>query len=397
VRYHEARLPYNVDRVLSGQDSLRRRAMLTEIMDEESRATVSRAYQEYKGLPLEGSLDRLLGAHRHARRPLAILYLAWHPHAAPESLGAWLGRTAYPDTSLSAERLAKVYSGPRRGLEDYAYLLGKQPLEIWTAGELVRNAGITREELMAQSADARRVASEWLFRTRNRRAQDLRLRVRFEQDAFDRMTPSWRRLGFPFARLVPSYATAIGSSADRPAALAELMGTIMNDGEDLPLQRINRLVFAPGTPYHTALEAGAPTGHRLLSRDVARAARDVLVQVVASESGTAHGLEGAFRDAQGHPVPMGGKTGTGDNRFETFGRGGQVVSSRVVSRTSAFAFFIGDRYYGVVTASVFGSQAGEYRFTSALPVRFLELLAPSIEKRWQGAPSKPDALVSSDR
>jgi hypothetical protein len=95
---------------------------------------------------------------------------------------------------------------------------------------------------------------------------------------------------------------------------------------------------------------------------------------------------------------MGGKTGTGDNRFETFGRGGQVVSSRVVSRTSAFAFFIGDRYYGVVTASVFGSRAGEYRFTSALPVRFLELLAPSIEKRWEGAPPKPEvALVSSDR
>jgi hypothetical protein len=151
-------------------------------------------------------------------------------------------------------------------------------------------------------------------------------------------------------------------------------------------------VFAPGTPYHTALEADAPPGRRVLSTAVARVARSVLEQVVASGSGTARGLKDAFRDAGGRPIPMGGKTGTGDNRFDTFGRGGQVVASRVVSRTSAFAFFIGDRYYGVVTASVFGSQAGAYRFTSALPVRFLELLAPSLEKRWQGAPA---ALASA--
>src|SRR4029077_2958124 len=96
VRYHEARLPYSVDRVLSGQDSLRRRAMLNEIIDQESRATLSRAYQEYKGLSREGILDRLLGAHRRARRPLTILYLAWHPRASPESLEAWLAPTAAP-------------------------------------------------------------------------------------------------------------------------------------------------------------------------------------------------------------------------------------------------------------------------------------------------------------
>ncbi|HYQ89189.1 MAG TPA: penicillin-binding transpeptidase domain-containing protein, partial [Candidatus Binatia bacterium] len=359
--------------------------------------TLSRAYQEYSGLTPEQSLDHLLGARRHDHRPLTILYLAWHPHASPESLGAWLGRTADRDTSLSAERLAKIYDLPRLGLQDYAYLLGKEPLEIWTAGVLAQNPGISRAKLIGESADTRRLASEWLFRTRNRRAQDLRLRARFERDAFDSMTPSWRRLGFPFARLVPSYATAIGSSADRPVALAELMGTIMNDGEDLQPERINRLVFAPGTPYHTALEAEAPAERRLLSPAVARVARDVLLQVVASPSGTARGLNGVFRDAQGHPIPMGGKTGTGDNRFDTFGRDGQVISSRVVSRTSAFAFFIGDRYYGVVTASVFGSGAGEYRFTSALPVRFLELLGPSIEKRWQGAPAKPDTSLAEPR
>src|SRR5258705_7826170 len=123
-----------------------------------------------------------------------------------------------------------MYGGSNLGLEDYAYLLGKQPLELWTMGALERDPDMTQDQLMRESTDTRRIASEWLFRTHNRRAQDLRLRARFERDAFARMTPYWRRLGFPFQRLVPSYATAIGSSADRPAALADLMGTILNDG-----------------------------------------------------------------------------------------------------------------------------------------------------------------------
>jgi membrane peptidoglycan carboxypeptidase len=237
VRYHEARLPYNVDRVLSGQDSLRRRAMLTEIIDSESRATVSRAYQEYKGLPLEGSLDRLLGAaRRHAPRSLAILYFAWHPHASPESLGVWLGRDAGRDTSLSAERLAKMDSGPQMGLLDYAsLLLGRGAARVWTR----RRPGPKprHHARRADRAERGRAAGGVGVALPNAQpagsgpeAQGALL----EQDAFARMAPSWRRLGFPFAQLVPSYATAIGSSADRPAALAELMGTIMNNGEDLP-------------------------------------------------------------------------------------------------------------------------------------------------------------------
>lgn len=392
VRYHEAQLPYNTDRVLSGADSPLRHDMLTQIVEEESRTTIARAWRQYRGLTPEQSVDRLLAPYNHSRRSLAILYFAWHPQASPDSLSAWLDRYAEHDSSLAPERLMKMYSGLYLGLADYAYLLGKNPLELWTVGALARNPGWTLEDLFRESADTRRIASEWLFRTRNRRAQDLRLRARFERDAFEAMTPSWRRLGFPFQRLVPSYATAIGSSADRPAALAQLMGIILNEGEDLPAQRINRLVFGPGTPYHTALEAEPPAARRLLSPEVARVARGVLRGVVEEDGGTARRLKDVFRDANGKPMVLGGKTGTGDNRFDTFGRGGRLIASRVTSRTSAFAFFIGDRYYGVVTASVVGPRAGAYRFTSALPLRFLELLAPSIQKRWKEAP--PDRVVA---
>jgi hypothetical protein len=41
-------------------------------------------------------------------------------------------------------------------------------------------------------------------------------------------------------------------------------------------------------------------------------------------------------------------------------------------------FYIGDRYFGVISASVLGKQAENYTFTSALPVAILKLLAPAL-------------------
>jgi cell division protein FtsI/penicillin-binding protein 2 len=115
-----------------------------------------------------------------------------------------------------------------------------------------------------------------------------------------------------------------------------------------------------------------------LNPAVARAAREVLTEVV--DRGTAQKMRGAF-DSEGMSVEIGGKTGTGDNRVEHYARGGQVISSEVVSRTATFVFYIQDRYYGVITASVLGPEASYYRFTSALPVTILKQLAPSIERR----------------
>ena len=40
-----------------------------------------------------------------------------------------------------------------------------------------------------------------------------------------------------------------------------------------------------------------------------------------------------------------------------------------------------DRYFGIITASVAGKEAGQYQFTSALPVTILKLLAPQINAR----------------
>ena len=379
VRFHETRLPYDTQGVLEDPDHPERRRMLEEMADKESRQYLARAHAKYQGLESGLVLTRLLGERVSSPRHLAMVFFAWHPGGDAEGLQQWADALGRPVTAEDAAKLVRAYGSPKLTLLDYGYLLGRHPLEVWCAGEMSRTPSVTWDQLVARSSEPRRLASTWLLQARQRHPQDLRVRIQMEQDAFARMTPYWRRLGFPFEQLVPSYATAIGSSADRPAALAELMGIIANDGVRRPTLSIQGLRFASDTPYHTVFQPAPGSGERVLPVPVARALRRVLAEVV--ESGTARRVAGAFQEPGGKPIVVGGKTGSGDNRFDTFGGRGRLISSRPVSRTAAFAFYIGDRYFGIITASVAGKAAGQYQFTSALPVAVLKLLAPQINAR----------------
>lgn len=77
-------------------------------------------------------------------------------------------------------------------------------------------------------------------------------------------------------------------------------------------------------------------------------------------------------------MPLGGKTGTGDNRIKTFTSGGRLVGSRVANRTAVFAFVIGDRFFGTVIVFVPGDAARNYEFTSSLPVQIFKDLEPTL-------------------
>lgn len=61
-----------------------------------------------------------------------------------------------------------------------------------------------------------------------------------------------------------------------------------------------------------------------------------------------------------------------------------LLQRSVVNRTATFVFYIGDRYFGVITAAVDGPVAQEYRFTSTLPIAVLKLLIPQLEQRLAG-------------
>jgi membrane peptidoglycan carboxypeptidase len=172
-------------------------------------------------------------------------------------------------------------------------------------------------------------------------------------------------------------ATAIGSSADRPAALAELMGIILNDGVRVPTVLIESMRFGAGTPFETAIERAPVKSERLFAPELAAVVRSVLIDVV--EGGTAARLARAIVREDGTQIALGGKTGTGDHRYVTFSAAGTIKESRAVNRSATFVFFIGDRFFGTLTAFVPGADAANYEFTSSLSAQVLKNLLPTLK------------------
>jgi membrane peptidoglycan carboxypeptidase len=113
-----------------------------------------------------------------------------------------------------------------------------------------------------------------------------------------------------------------------------------------------------------------------MAPQVAAALRNALSEVV--EGGTARRLAGTFKLADGSPVAVGGKTGTGDNRIVFGGRGGQARATIALNRTATFVFYLGPRHFGTLTAYVIGRDAADYRFTSGLPVQILKEMGPLL-------------------
>ena len=244
---------------------------------------------------------------------------------------------------------------------------------------LVETPDVSLAALLEEGGAVRQEVYGWLFRTSRRNAQDQRIRSMLELEAFELLLADWRRLGYPFGNLVPSIGTAIGSSGDRPMALAELLGILVNDGVRLPVIRVDELHLAEGTPFETRLRRREARGVPVLDPLVAAAARRAMVSVV--QNGTARRAGGAVLHADGTPMLMGAKTGTGDNRFQVYSPGGGLIESRAVNRTATLVFFLDERYFGVVTAYVPGPAADAYRFTSALPSEIFKNIALVLNSR----------------
>jgi len=236
--------------------------------------------------------------------------------------------------------------------------------------------------VIAASREQRQEVYGWLFKTRRKPAQDARIRQLLEADAFAEVHRMWRRLGYPFESLTPSYASAIGASGDRPSALAELMGIVVNRGVRRPATRVASLHFARATPYETRLEQRATAAERVLPVEVAEAVRRAAIDVV--DHGTAKRLKGALAGPDGRAVDIGAKTGTGDHRVEVHGAGGRLVSSRIVGRSATLMFLIGDRWYGTIMANVREPYAADYKFTSALVVQVMKAMAPALREILDG-------------
>ncbi|MDP1666098.1 MAG: transglycosylase domain-containing protein [Methylobacter sp.] len=376
--YHHLYKPEGIARWLEIPDDPRRMEYLQRFADKEGLVYLRRFYDKYHGKPTDEIMELL--TQRVFAKPsrLTMLYQAVYPDADTHALSSYLN-AHLSATNLDAkdiEQLHQKYSPANFDLQDQGYITKVHPLELWLVSYLVHHPDATRAEVITASTEQRQNVYRWLFKSNRKNAQQRRIMTLLEDEAFKQIHTAWDRLGYPFGSLTPSYATSIGASGDRPAALAELMGILRNDGLRLPTVRFDSLHYAQATPYETVLDKLPENGQQVLAPEAAKAARGALIGVV--EAGTAGRLRGIYKSADGKPLSVGGKTGTGDHRREIWGAGGRLIDSIFISRAATFTFFLGDRFFGVMTAYVAGPNAERYHFTSSLPVQIIKFLEPTL-------------------
>jgi membrane peptidoglycan carboxypeptidase len=378
VVYHHLYKPEGLARWLESPDDPRRKEYLQRFADREGSVYLQRFYAKYRDKTPDEAFT-MLGARVFPKPSrLAMLFRAVYPDADEQALKQFL-QTRLEGSRLSDDDVYDLYDKYKPehfDLQDQGYITKIHPLELWLVSYLVEHPKADSEEVMEASAKQRQDVYRWLFKNSRKNAQQKRIMTLLEIEAFREIHKAWQRVGYPFEELTPSYATAIGASGDRPVALAELMGVLRNDGKKLPIVRFENLHFAQGTPYEVILNKSLEPGEQVFAPEIAKAARVALSGVV--EGGTASRLSGIYTNVAGKPLVVGGKTGTGDHRKEVWGAGGRLIESKFVSRAAVFTFFIGERFFGVITAYVTGEDAGNYHFTSSLPVQILRYLKPTL-------------------
>lgn len=382
VRYTTYSGPNSSAELLKDDRNPRRQEYLAEFADREGTSFLLKFWKKYKNKDTQDRLDTFLDSMRPTPIRMAAVHRYLLPQASQESFNAFVRshlKGAKLTEKLTDERLVRLYEAYGPGsydLPDQGFIAKVHPLDLWLMGYLLNHPDAKWSDIVKASQFERQEVYSWLFKSRHKGARDSRIRTMLEIEAFLDIHQRWQKVGYPFDHLVPSLATAIGSSGDRPAALAELIGTILNDGVRMPTLRIDSLHFAANTPFETQLINDPDVGKRVMPSEVATAMREALSQVV--DAGTAKRVAGSFKLPDGSPLAMGGKTGTGDNRIEAIGSGGRILSSKSLNRTATFVFYIGDHHFGTLTAFVPGRSAESFTFTSALPVQVLKGMAPIL-------------------
>jgi membrane peptidoglycan carboxypeptidase len=374
-------------------DDPQREEYLRRFADRESREFIGRFYLKYKGKSASEIADLFFSGIRPAPRRLAAAHRYLNPQATLDQFAKFMESRLPGFRGSDGSTLRAMYEGYGPGkysLADQGYLAHVHPLELWLVRYLATHPAARHKDVIEASGAERIAVYDWLLKTVHRNAQDIRIRSLIEVEAFLEIHRGWKRLGYPFDSLVPSLATAIGSSGDRPAALAELMGIILNDGVRAPSVMIESLRFGADTPYETVVERSPVKSERLFSPELAATVRSVLIDVV--EGGTAVRLAHAIVREDGTQIPIGGKTGTGDHRYVTFSAAGAIKESRAVNRSATFVFFIGDRFFGTLTAFVPGADAAKYEFTSSLSAQVLKNLLPTLKPLVDTAKPLPEQV-----
>ena len=254
--YYTAQSGIDEKKLLSDPHDPARAAYLQRFAATEGRGYLYGFYTAYHGLTPPQALDRLASRTTPLASHLAIIFFAVHPDASQVAMTAFL-QAHMPKPSfaeLTDDRLANS----TRNFAPANYrstMWATLPASIrWKSGSSVylqTHPAANWNDVAAASPQVIQQSYAWLFKPDAMFQQNVRIVTLLEQEAFRRIWQDWRRQGYPFDHLVPSLGTAIGASGDRPDALANLMGIILNGGVQVPTVDLDRLNFADGTPYQT--------------------------------------------------------------------------------------------------------------------------------------------------
>ncbi|MFC3188544.1 transglycosylase domain-containing protein [Shewanella intestini] len=381
--------------LLHNDDDPNRENYLKAYAKREGGQFVRRFYHQYKGLSPQQRRKQFYATIAADKDSLSAAFRYLQPQANGQQLKDFL-QTRLP-TRFSDRQINRLYMKYGEGKFDLAnlgYLVRVHPLELWVikqlnlpyqGGAATTENHIKLQELTEQSQAQLIGVYRWLFKTRHQNARDVRIKVMLEVNAFLSIHQRWQKWGYPFNYLVPSLGSALGSSGDRPSALADLMGIIQNEGKMLAKSKVSNLHFAANTPYEVALQHLPQRAKQVLNPAIAKVLKRALTNVV--EHGTARRIHATAIKELGD-IAIGGKTGTGDNRIVTQLEHGRRIKSVAINRTATFVFYLGDHFFGTITAFVPGKQADDYHFTSSLPLQVLNGLLPLLSPYI----TKPDAM-----
>lgn len=397
VKYTRTSQWENNRQIMIDDSDPRRREVLDKFIDRESKVFLSRFWNKYLDKTAPQRLETLLAGMRATPIRLTIVHRHLYPNADEATFIRFI-RDQLVENKLTDKQLSSMYERYKPGsynLQDMGYLASLHPLELWLLDYLQQPGEKSLKDAADKSAEVRREVYGWLMRTKAKNARDSRIRTVLEIDAFSDIHRRWKNMGYPFEHLVPSLATALGSSGDRPAALSELIGIIINDGKRLPTHRFTKADFAVNTPYETIAEQPPPTATQVLHPEVAKMLKETMARVVSE--GTAKRLMNSFQQENGTPFVIGGKTGTGDNRIVSSSSFGVKTSSRTLNRTATFVFYLGDNHFGTLTAFVSGRSANAFRFTSALPLQVLKGMVPILQPYINSANQQADKRLEDGK
>ena len=379
VQYYTSILPEAPSRILADAQHPIREQLLQQFIQQEGRQFLQQYYEIYQGRSPDASLHRLMNKGHRTSSSVGIILRSVYPDIDAKEFSRqflqW--QPSFAHQPVKVHTLFQNLNPDDWRLDDQGYLANVHPLELLTVQFLAEHPQDTKRELFQAAASRLGEVYAWLFSAHRKSAQDQRIHIMLEQKAFHLIHRDWQRQGYPFSSLVPSLATAIGSSADRPSALAQLMGILANDGQAMPDIILQQIHFAKNTPFETMLTPQPATGTQVVHPVIAKLVKRELIDVV--NKGTARLLKDIFKNDSPHPLAIGGKTGTGDHRQKRYDAGLRLIQSKPISRTATFVFLIENRFYGTITAQVLGPESGEYDFTSSLPVTIFRLLAPYLK------------------